>query len=136
MSKKKGTAGKFVLGAAVGAAIGFLFSPKSGKENRKMVMDKATELINKAKELEKEEVRAEIEAKAKKIIEEIKDLDKEKVLKIAKKKALELKSEAEKLVQYAKDKATPIVEETAEALRKKAIVATESVLKKLEKEDK
>ena len=33
-AKKKNT-GKFVLGAAIGAAIGLLFAPKSGKEMRK-----------------------------------------------------------------------------------------------------
>ena len=44
MSKKSG-AGKFVLGAVVGATVGLLFAPKSGKENRKAIKEKADDLI-------------------------------------------------------------------------------------------
>ena len=47
---KKG-AGKFVLGAAVGAGLGLLFAPKPGKELRKDLKNKMEELIKKAKEL-------------------------------------------------------------------------------------
>ena len=38
---KKSNAGKFVLGAAVGAALGLLFAPKSGKETRRAIKEKA-----------------------------------------------------------------------------------------------
>ena len=48
------------------------------------------------------------------------------------KKANELKESAEDLVSYAKEKATPVVQDAAEALRKKAIDATKSILDKLE----
>lgn len=132
MSKNKNKSGKFILGAAVGAVLGVLFAPKTGKETRLMVKEKATDLINKAKELEKEEVREEIEQKVNNIISELKDLDKEKALAIATKQAEELKKQAENLVKYAKEKATPIVEEKAEVLREKAITATEKVLEKLQ----
>ena len=47
---KKG-AGKFVLGAAVGAGLGLLFAPKPGKELRKDLKNKMEELIKKADEL-------------------------------------------------------------------------------------
>lgn len=129
---KKSNAGKFVLGAAVGAALGVLFAPKSGKENRKALKKKADELIEKAKDIDVKEVRDAIEEKANEIIEELKDLDKEKVASIAKKKAKELKSSAEDLVAYTKKKATPIVNDAAEALREKAVEATKKVLDKLE----
>lgn len=132
MAKKKSNAGKFFLGAAVGAALGVLFAPKSGKETRAALKKKANELIEKAKEIDVKEVRDTIEEKVSNIIEEMKDLDKEKVVKIAKKKAADLKKHAEELVAYTKKKATPIVEEAAEALRDKAIDATKKVLNKLE----
>ena len=106
MAKKKSNAGKFILGAAVGAALGILFAPKSGKETRAALKKKAGELIEKAKEIDVKEVRDEIEDKVSSIIEEMKDLDKKK--------------------------ATPVVEEAAEALREKAIDATKKVLEKLE----
>ncbi len=132
MTKKKSNAGKFFLGAAVGAALGVLFAPKSGKETRAALKKKATELLDKAKEIDVKEVRDSIEDKVLEIIEEMKSLDKEKVLKIAKKKADDLKKKADELVSYTKKKATPIVEEAAEGLRQKAIEATKKVLDKLE----
>ena len=49
---KKGL-GKFVLGAAIGAGIGLLFAPRSGKETRKLLKDKMDDLVKKAKELDK-----------------------------------------------------------------------------------
>lgn len=131
MSKKSNT-GKFVLGAAIGAALGLFLAPNSGKENRKAVKAKANELLDKAKDIDIEEVKETIEAKVNDILDEIKDLDKEKVAKIAKKKSKELKEAAEDLVLYTKDKATPVVEQAAEALREKAIETTKKVLEKLE----
>ncbi|MBQ9013019.1 MAG: YtxH domain-containing protein [Bacilli bacterium] len=130
--KKKSNFGKFVLGAAVGATLGVLFAPKSGKETRKELAKKFDELIEKVKEIDVKEVREEIEKKANEIIKELKELDKEKVLKIAKQKSKELKEKANELVEYAKEKATPVVEEAAENLRLKAIDATKKVLAKLE----
>ena len=56
---KKGL-GKFVLGAAIGAGIGLLFAPRSGKETRKILKDKMDDLVKKAKELDKEEVKTAI----------------------------------------------------------------------------
>ena len=56
MSKDKGSGiGKFVLGAAIGAGLGILFAPKKGEETRKELAEKVKELIDSAKNLDKEE---------------------------------------------------------------------------------
>ena len=133
---KKSGVGKFVAGAAVGAALGVLFAPKSGKESRKALMEKANDLLEKAKEIDVKEVKEELELKVQKLIKEVKELDKEKVALIAKKKAKELKEDAEELVKYAKEKSTPIVSDAAESLRLKAVDVTKKVLNKLENAEK
>ena len=134
MSKKKGF-GKLLAGMAIGAGLGVLFAPKSGEETRKELKQKIDELINKAKELDKDEVKETIESKIALIQSELADLDKEKVLKIAKKKAKDIQDMANELVDYAVEKGTPVLESAADSVRKKAITVTKQVLKKLEKED-
>lgn len=131
MSKKSGL-GKLLAGVALGTGIGMLFAPKKGEEMRADLKAKMQELINSAKELDKDEVKATIESKIELIQNELEDLDKEKVLKIAKKKAKDIELMAQDLVDYAIEKGTPILEKTAESVRKKAIVVTKDVLKKLE----
>ena len=131
MSKKSGW-GKFALGALVGATLGILFAPKSGKETRKELKEKAEELIEKAKEIDVVEVKDKIVTKTQEIIEELKDLDKEKAKEIALEKIDILKFKCEELVEYAKEKGTPVVEKAANELRNKAIAVTKDVLKKLE----
>lgn len=135
MSKKSG-AGKFVLGAAIGAIAGVLLAPKSGKENRRIVKEKANELLEKAKEIDVNEVKETIEEKVEEIMKELKELDSEKVLSIAKEKAKDLKNKTDELVKYTKKKATPVLEEAADSLREKAIDATKKVLEKLEEGNK
>lgn len=132
MSKKKNGWGKFVLGAAVGGTLGVLFAPKSGKETRKELKDKASELIAKAKEIDVREVKDKMIDKVNEIIEEVKDLDKEKVKEIALEKVEVLKQKCADLVEYAKEKGTPVVEKAAQELREKAISVTKDVLKRLE----
>ncbi len=131
MSKKSGW-GKFALGALVGGALGVLFAPKSGKETRKELKEKAEELIEKAKEIDVVEVKDKIVDKTNEILEEIKDLDKEKAKEIALEKIDVLKFKCEELVELAKEKATPVVEKAANAVREKEIAVTKDVLKKLE----
>lgn len=137
MSKKKGGFGKFLLGGAIGAGLGFLFAPKAGSETRKELKAKLDEMLLKAKEIDVDEVKEEFQAKIYEIKNELEDLDKEKALKIAKKKASEIQDKVEDLVNYAVSKGTPILEQTAEIVREKAVVVTKEVLAKLEnKEEK
>lgn len=131
MSKKSGW-GKFALGAVVGGALGVLFAPKSGKETRKELKEKADDLIKKAKEIDVKEVKDKIIAKTEEIVTEIRELDKEKVKEIAQEKVDLLKIKCEELVELAKEKGTPVVEKAAKEVRGKAIAVTKDVLNKLE----
>ena len=128
---KKGL-GKFVLGAAIGAGLGILFAPRSGKETRKMLKDKMDDLVKKAKELDEEEVKEAVIAKINEIKDGIKNLDKETAIEIAKKQGKKIRDKAEDLVEYVKEKGTPVMEKTAESIRSKAIDVTKEVLNKLE----
>lgn len=131
MEKKSGF-GKFLTGALVGVGLGMLFAPKSGKELRKDLKDKFDELVKRAKDIDTDEVREYIENKVEEIQMELASLDKEKVLKIAKAKASDIANKATELVEYAKEKGTPMLESLAASARDKAIDITKDVLKKLE----
>ena len=136
MMSKKGGFGKFIVGASIGAGLGLLFAPKKGSETRRELKRKMGELVDKARGIDIDEVRDNIDSKIIDIKSELADLDKEKVLKIAKKKAKQIQDMAEELVSYAVDKGTPVLESSAEAVRQKAIDVTKEVLNKLEKEEK
>ena len=100
--------GKFIIGAGIGAGIALLFAPKKGEELRQDLLAKASELLDKLKEVDTEEVKNNIEAKVKEIQDGIKDLDKEK--------------------------GTPVLEKTAKELKKKTASVLKEVLAKLEEE--
>lgn len=138
MSKetKKSGAGKFILGALVGAGLGVLFAPKSGSETRKELKEKMIELKNKAKEIDMDDVKENISNKIEEIKVELSDLDKEKVVKIAKEKGNDIKNKCGELVEYAKEKGTPVLEKAADEVREKAIAAVKEILEKLESTDK
>lgn len=134
MSKKK-SIWPFIAGVGLGVGAGMLFAPKKGEELRKDVKNKIDELINKAKEIDVDEVKDEFMKKIDEVKKELEDLDKEKVLTIARRKGNELKEKTEDLVEYAKDKGTPVLEKTAKEVRQKAVMVTREVLKKLENEE-
>lgn len=134
MSKKKGY-GKLLAGVAIGAGLGVLFAPKKGSDTRRELKEKIDEMLEKVKNIDKQEVKENIENKISEIKKELEDLDKEKVLKIAKQKARDIEKKAEELVEYAIEKGTPILESAASSIREKAIVITKEVLNKLEKNE-
>ena len=128
--------GKFVVGAGIGAGLGLLFAPKKGSETRKELKDKIDDLIEKAKDLNMEDVSKQVEAKINEIKKDMKDLDKEKVLKFAKEKSEVVKEKASELVELAKDKGTPILRDAADEVRQKALIVAKEVVTRLEKTEK
>ena len=126
--------GKFIIGAGIGAGLALLFAPKKGEELRQDLLAKASELIDKLKDIDEEEVKNNIEAKVQEIKDGIKDLDKEKVKKVAIEKAEVLKAKSQELVEYAKEKGTPVLEKTAKDLKRKTASVLKEVVTKLEEE--
>ncbi len=133
MSKKSGI-GKFLLGAGIGLGIGLLFAPKSGKETRADLKKKMDDLIEKAKNIDVEEVKVNIEAKVKEIKEDLKNLDKETVAEKIKDSAKAIKKKADELVQYAVKKGTPVVLAAAKEMRASTIKTLETITSKLKDE--
>lgn len=134
MSRQTEGFAKFALGVLVGAGLGVLFAPKSGAETREDLKASMDELVNKVKNIDPEEVKAAMEEKIAEIKAELKSLDKEKVLAIAKEKAALIKKKCDELVQYAKDKGTPVIEKTAKDVKSKTADVVRGVLEKLEEE--
>ena len=130
MSKKCG----FLKGAVIGATLGLLFAPKSGKETREDLSNNLKGLLDKVKGMDKEEVKDKLEKKIEEIENEIKDLDKEKVLSIAKEKSVILKGKVEELVLLAKWSGKPVIENAAKSVKKELASVTRKVLEKLESE--
>lgn len=134
MSKKSGI-GKFLLGAGIGVGLGILFAPKSGKETRADLKKKMDELIEKAKNIDIEEVKETIEAKVNEIKEDLKNLDKETVAEKVKAGAKKIKKKAEDLVDYAVKKGTPVIEAAAREVKESTIKTLESITAKLKEEE-
>ena len=132
MSRQTEGFAKFALGVLVGAGLGILFAPKSGEETREDLKASMDELVNKVKNIDPEEVKVAMEEKIAEIKAELKSLDKEKVLSIAKEKGNQIKKKCDELVQYAKDKGTPVVEKTAKDVKSKTAEVVRGVLEKLE----
>lgn len=128
---KKGKLG-FLGGALVGIGLGFLFAPKSGEETRKELKIQLSNLWDKVRSMDADEIKDKLENKLKEIETGLKDLDKEKVLSIAKDKANVLKDKTEELITMAKDAGKPVVEDAAKNLKKNLANITKEILNKLE----
>ncbi len=128
---KKGL-GKFLAGLAIGAGLGVLFAPKKGSETQKELKQKIEELMERAKETDIDEVKQTIEEKSFALKLMLSELDKETTLKMAKKKAKEIKDLSEEMVNYAVEKGQPVLQKTAEDLKAKALETTKEIIKELE----
>ena len=135
MSRRSGGLFKLLAGIGLGVGAGMLLAPKSGEELRKDLTKKINELLDKAKEIDINEVAEDFKDKLANLKKDIEDLDKEKVLEIAKTKSADLKVKANDLLALAKEKGTPVVEKAAAEVREKAIQVTKEVLKKLESKE-
>ena len=132
---KRGS-GKFVLGAALGAGLGLLFTTKKGEEIRKEAKTKIDEFVANLKEVDTKELKKEFDKKVEEIKNELADLDKEKALDIAKEKGADLKVKAKELVDLAKEKGTPVLKKSAEELLKSVNKASKEALKKFDTDKK
>lgn len=110
--------GTFLLGLGIGVGIGMLVSPNTGEENRKIVKEKAGELIDKVKNLDLNEVKDNLVNSYEKLKAELKDMDVEKAKKIAAKKINALMTKANELLAAAKEKADPVIEEETKKIKK------------------
>ena len=93
MSKKSGM-GKFILGAGIGAGLALLFAPQEGSKTRKELKDKLAELYEKAKQIDVEDVKADVLQIVEELRMQVKDLDKEKALDIAKSQAKKIENKS------------------------------------------
>lgn len=136
MSKeKKSGFGKFLLGAGIGAGLGILFAPKSGKETRQELKEKMDDLVEKARNIDIDEVKANIEKKVNEIKEDLKNIDKETVAEAIKKQAKNIKKKADDLVDYAVKKGTPVIEQAARDVKASTVKTLESITAKLKEEE-
>ena len=72
---KKGKVGGFLGGALVGLGLGFLFAPKSGEETRKELGNKLSDLWDKVRGMDADEIKDKLEKKLKEIEKDLKELE-------------------------------------------------------------
>ncbi len=136
MSKeKKSGLGKFLLGAGIGVGLGVLFAPKSGKETRQDLKEKMDDLLEKARNIDIDEVKATIEKKVNDIKEDLKNLDKETVAEVIKNQSKKIMKKVDDLVDYAVKKGTPVIEAAARDVKASTIKTLESITNKLKDEE-
>lgn len=131
MSKRKGL-GTLLTGIGIGAGLGVLFAPKSGKETRADLKKKMDEFVAYLKGIDYNEVKDNLIEKVEDLKKELADLDKEKVVEIAKVKAEEIKVKAEELYRSAVKQGKPIVEKTAKEIKAKTVEVLKDIIDKLE----
>jgi gas vesicle protein len=124
--------GDLLLGVGIGLGIGLLISPNTGEENRRILKKKGSELIDKAKNIDLNEVKDNLVDEFNKLKETVQDMDMEKAKKFAAKKGEELKDKADELLALAKAKAEPKVEKTVKDLKRNLSDFLQNLSDKLE----
>lgn len=124
--------GDLLLGVGIGLGIGLLVSPNTGEENRRILKNKGSELIDKAKNVDLNEVKDNLVDEFNKLKETVQDMDMEKAKKFAAKKGEELKDKADELLALAKAKAEPKVEKTVKDLKRNLSDFLQNLSDKLE----
>lgn len=104
-SMLKGLVIGLLAGGAIGAVLALLYAPKSGKELRSDLRDKADDLLDGA-----EGYVSAARAKAGELVTEAKRRS-DQIISDAKKKAGSLIEDADKIISDARQKAGPVVEE-------------------------
>mgnify|MGYP005791168611 FL=1 len=89
----------------------------------------------KLKDLDKEEVKAELESRLYDLKDALEQLDKETVLKAAKKQAKKLQDMANEFANYAVEKGTPVLEEAANKVKEVCVDTANKVVEKLENKE-
>ena len=109
MTENNGMVKGFVIGllagGAIGAIVALLYAPKSGKELRADIREKADDLVGGA-----EEYLHAVKSKAGEIVSEAKQRS-DQLISEAKKKADSLLEDADKVISDARQKVGPIVQE-------------------------
>ncbi len=103
----KGLVIGLLAGGAIGAVLALLYAPKSGKELRADLKERADDLVGNA-----DEYMQNVKNRAGEIVSEAKRRS-ETLISDAKKKADSLLSDADRIISDARQKAAPIVEEGA-----------------------
>ncbi len=135
MSREKSGLGKFLLGAGVGAGLALLFAPQEGSKTRHDLKVKLDELMDKVKNIDPEDVKADIIQRVEELRMEIANLDKERALEIAKTQAKKVGQKAEELYNVAKEKSTPVVEKAVKEVKSATLKAAKEVVNRLENEE-
>lgn len=130
--KKNNGLKKFALGAAIGVGLGMLFAPKKGSELRRDLKNKLDDLVDKARNITKDDVKNAIEDRVKDIQTAIDDLSAEKVLKTAKSKAKSLEEKVYELSKFVAEKSVPALDKSIKVIQKRTDDVVDEVLKKLE----
>lgn len=115
---KNGGFKTLLTGILIGVGIGYLTSPHTGEENRKIVKDKAKDTIDKIKNINLEEVKDKLVSDYNKLCETLKDMDKEKAKELALREGKKLLEKCEDLIVVAKEKSAPVIEKTAKDVKK------------------